>query len=53
MARRKQVTKRKPVRRSDGEGGFEMVWEDVTEWVTDDSSSSGSDWSSDSSSSGD
>lgn len=53
MARRKQVTKRKQVRRSDGNGGTELVWEMVTEWVTDDSSSSGSDWSSSDSGSSD
>jgi hypothetical protein len=49
---RKKVTKRKQVRRSDGEGGYELVWDTVTEWVNDDSSSGGSDWSSSSDSSG-
>lgn len=49
MAGRKKVTKRKQVSRPDGNGGFETVWDTVTEWVTDDSGSSASDWSSSSS----
>jgi hypothetical protein len=46
---RKKVTRRKPVQRRTDDGEFETVYENVTEWVSDDSSSGGSDWSSDSS----
>ena len=43
---RKKVAKRKQVTRTNSDGVVETGWETVYEWVTEDSSSSGSDNSS-------